>query len=401
MRWLFWAACGAIVYTFLGYPLLVAALARVAPRRWRRSSETPSVSLVIAAYNEASWIEHKLENTYQLDYPHDRLQIIVAADGSDDGTDRIVRRTSDERVELLYEPTRLGKAAALNRAVERARGEIVVFSDANAIYEPDALQHLVASFADPAVAVVTGAKSVIGGHTAFGRAEALYWRYEAWIRRNESLVGSATGLNGEILAVRRDDWHPLAQDTINDDFAIGLGAMSRGRRVIFEPGARASESSTARARDELVRRERMIAGRWQAITALGQLMAPLRPVLLWQVASHKAMRALLPVFLVLASIANAGAVAQRRVGSWSDCVDRLIFVGQILTAALTGCRLLGLPMPRPLDQIAGIATYVVLSQVASLRGLITWMRGRHSPLWSKVGRRMDPAVDQPWHGQGR
>ena len=397
MRWVFWAACGAIVYTFLGYPFAVAALARVAPRRWRRSSELPSVSLVIAAYNEASWIERKLENTYELDYPRNRLQIIVAADGSDDGTDQLVRRASDPRVELLYDPTRLGKAAALNRAVERARGEIVVFSDANAIYELDALRYLVASFADPAVAVVTGAKMVIGGHTTFGRAEALYWLYESWIRGNESLVGSATGLNGEILAVRHADWQPLAPDTINDDFAIGLSAMRRGRRVIFEPLARASEASTVHARDELVRRERMLAGRWQAIAALGQLMTPWRPLTLWQVASHKAMRALLPLFLGLASLANVGTIAQRPSRS---PLDRLIFGGQIVAAVLVGARLLGLPLPRPLDQGAGVATYVVLSQFAALRGLVTWVRGRHSPLWSKVGRRSDILTDQPRLSRG-
>src|SRR5690606_17302805 len=137
------------------------------------------------------------------------------------------------------------------------------------------------------VAVVSGAKTIAGNHSVFGRAEALYWQYEGWIRRNESLVGQATGVNGEILAVRRADWQPLSSQTVNDDVAIALDALARGRRVVFEPNAQSIETPTARAVDELSRRERMLAGRWQALGGMARLVWPPRPVALWQVASHK------------------------------------------------------------------------------------------------------------------
>ena len=387
MRVIFWAACGAIFYVLLGYPLLVGALARLRPRPWRTAEIAPPVSLIIAAYNEAEWIEQKLQDALRLDYPRDCLQIIVAADGSDDATVDITRRAADQGVELVYQATRMGKAVALNRAVERARGEILAFSDANALWAPDALRQLVANFADPGVAVVSGAKTIRGEHTAFGKAEALYWQYEAWIRRNENLLGQSTGVNGEILAVRRADWRPLPPETINDDFALALSAMQRGRRVIFEPRALASEASTLSAQDEVVRRRRMLAGRWQAAATMHRLLHPPRPIPAWQVLSHKVGRALVPVFALLAALANLGLVVKGARRTPLMFVERTVFAGQALVGLLVAARLAGLPMPAALGRLASVATYFVVNQYGQMLGLFSWLRGTQGPVWEKASRR--------------
>jgi cellulose synthase/poly-beta-1,6-N-acetylglucosamine synthase-like glycosyltransferase len=226
--WIFWSSVGIIIYTYAGFPALLALWAKLRSRKVESdAAHMPSVSLIIAAYNEETVIEAKLENCYELDYPADRLEVIVAADGSDDQTAELASR--DPRAKVMFLPERRGKMAAINRAVAAARGEILVFSDANNMYTRETLKELVAPFADSTVGVVTGRKAIDDGRgRELDKAEGLYWRYESKIKAWESQIGSVTGVAGEILAIRRDIFHPPPVGTVNDDFVLAMQAAIEG-----------------------------------------------------------------------------------------------------------------------------------------------------------------------------
>jgi len=234
--WLFWISVALVAYVYAGYPLALALLARLRPKPgWKPPDDLPAVTLVIAAYNEEDVIARKLENSLGLDYPSDRLQIIVAADGSSDSTAEIVRSYSDRGVELSYSPERMGKSAAVGRALSLARGDVVVLSDANNLYAADALRLLVAPFADPRVGAVSGAKVVSGEEGGVGESEGAYWRYESFIKAQETRLGSCTGACGEILAVRRELLEPPPASVINDDFYIAMRVIRKGYRLVYVP----------------------------------------------------------------------------------------------------------------------------------------------------------------------
>ena len=240
---LFWFFVIIILYTYLGYPLMLSLLARF--RAVQKPSEVdhqaanlPSLTLLIAAYNEEEIIAEKLENSLKLDYPTSCLQILVAADGSDDRTVEIVNSFGDRGVELSYSPARDGKSPAINRALLAARGDVVVFSDANNFYEPQALHELTRHFVDPGVAVVTGAKTIVEGDGNLGDSEGLYWKYESFIKKQESRLGTCTGVVGEILAIRRNLIEPIPDNIINDDFYLAMRVIKKGFRVVYASGAR-------------------------------------------------------------------------------------------------------------------------------------------------------------------
>src|SRR3712207_2035934 len=212
-----WAAALTVAYVYLGYPVLIALFARFNPRPVRTGDIEPSVTLVISAFNEAHVIGEKLRNAVALDYPQSKLQIIVVSDASTDDTDNIVRSFSAHGVSLLRMPERGGKTVGLNAALQRASGDIVVFSDANIMYRPDTLRRLIRNFADPRVGCVTGdARYVDDPHSAAHIQENSYWGYERFIRSMESLAGSTVGGDGAIFAIRRVLYEPLSADTIND-----------------------------------------------------------------------------------------------------------------------------------------------------------------------------------------
>jgi cellulose synthase/poly-beta-1,6-N-acetylglucosamine synthase-like glycosyltransferase len=272
-----------VAYAYGGYPAAVILAAR---RHRQRSSppgstEPPSVSLIIAAHNEERVLEKKLVNSLELDYPEDRLEVIVAADGSDDGTVDLAGNFADSGVRVLHRPERLGKSAALNRAVAAARHDIVVFSDANNHYEVDTVRQLVAPFTDPRVGVVTGAKEVVegDGHVA---GEGIYWRYEDAIKRAESDLGCCSAVTGEITAIRRALIEPIPPEIINDDFWLAMRAVRQGARVVYAPGARSIEPPSGDLGAERVRRTRMVAGRFQAMARWRDLVPLDQPRVAWR-----------------------------------------------------------------------------------------------------------------------
>ncbi len=386
LRWIFWISVGSIIYTYAGYPLLVGAAARLGGRRRSeepafRDAELPTATLIVAAYNEQDVIARKLDNSLSLDYPVDRFQILVAADGSSDETPDIVRSFAPRGVELSYRPERRGKVAAINHAMAQARGEIVVLSDANNDYDAGALRELVRPFADPTVGGVVGAKHVSAGDGALGESEGLYWRYESYIRRMESALGSCTGAVGEIFATRRDLYEPLPEGIITDDFYMAGRLLRRGYRVVYRPEAKSTERVSVSASDEMKRRARIVAGRYQAIAMAHRLLPLRRPLLVWQMLSHKFMRPLVPFAMASALVANVLLAATPLRGYRLLLAGHLGFYG----LAVLGTRVRsGTPVARALY----LPTFLVRSNLAAVTGLYQYLTARETMhAWERVARR--------------
>jgi cellulose synthase/poly-beta-1,6-N-acetylglucosamine synthase-like glycosyltransferase len=285
---LFWGSLGALAWTHVGYPLAAAALARVRPRPLRSDDAyEPVVTVIVAAHDEEQVIERRLANLLALDYPPDKVSIVVASDASGDRTDELVAALAvqEPRVRLLA-CSRGGKVNAQNRAVRETRGDVVAFSDANATWEVDALRHLVAALADPDVAYVCGRLRLEAADGS--NQEGLYWRYELWLREQESRGGSITGGNGSIYALRRDDYVEV-DPRFGHDLAFPYLMVQRGRRAVYEPRALASEKPTPTNETEYRRKVRMFEHCW-AITLRGSMLRRLPPDYLVAVLSHRLLR---------------------------------------------------------------------------------------------------------------
>ncbi|HRQ40142.1 MAG TPA: glycosyltransferase family 2 protein [Chloroflexota bacterium] len=371
---------GTILYTYIVYPALLAALARLWSRPVHTAVHTPTVTLLIAAYNEEETIAQKIENSLALDYPPEHLQILVAADGSADRTAPLVAAYAHQNVVLNYEPARRGKMAAINRAMPRATGEIVVFSDANNFYQADALRELVKPFADASVGAASGAKIIAKGDGVLGESEGLYWRYESFIKEKETAVHSSVGVAGEILAIRRHLFEPPPDDIINDDFYIAARLLHRGYRVVYVPAARSIERISPTAQDEMARRARIVAGRYQAIWRSRELLPWKRPLLTWQIVSHKFLRPLVPLAMIAAWAANLVLAFRARP------LARLLFLLQMgfyATAVLGACFQPG----GRLGKLLYLPTYLVTSNLAALLGLGRFLAGKQTTRWQRVPRR--------------
>jgi cellulose synthase/poly-beta-1,6-N-acetylglucosamine synthase-like glycosyltransferase len=389
---LFWFFVSLIAYTYFGYPLVLGLLVRLRPRPWRAQSIEPSATLLIAAYNEAEVIADKLENSLALDYPVEKLQILVAADGSQDRTVEIVEKFAARGVELSYQPQRAGKMAAINRAMAQAHGEIVVFSDANNAFPTDVLRELVRPFADAEVGAVTGAKHILQGDGALGSSEGLYWRYESLVKKLEARVASCTGVAGEIFAMRRALFSPPPREIINDDFYLAMRVLRRGYRVVYVPSAHSYERVSPSAEDEALRRSRIVAGRYQALFRAGEWLPWRSPLLIWQVVSHKFLRPLVPFAMLGALLTNFLAVLLPPRGDrqrWlhlSPPFNWLTFGGQVLfyLAAWLGNRW---EREEGWRKVLYLPAFLVNSNLAALRGLYAYLRGQHSAAWQRVRRR--------------
>lgn len=392
-RW-FWLCAAMVGYVYAGYPALLTVLARLRPAQsFAPPDELPTVTLLIAAYNEQNVIASKLENSLALDYPHDKLQILVAADGSDDATPAIVARFADRGVDLSYRPERAGKLAAIMRALSQARGEIVALSDANNLYEIGALRALVAPFVDPRVGAVTGAKVIAKGDGALGDSEGLYWKYESYIKRQETRLGSCTGAVGEIMAVRRSLLEqPLPQVArfMADDLAIAMHVLKQGYRVVYAPDARSIERVSASAHDEQERRARIVAQRF-VMMRYSRTMLPLaNPLLVWQIVSHKYLRPLVPLAMIGALIANLAAVIRpASQGGLARLAPPFNWIMLALQAAFYALAWAGGRSERRgvLGRLLYIPAFLVNGNRAALIGLHRFLTGRHAALWNRVQRR--------------
>lgn len=297
---LFWLTFAIILYHYCGFPIVIAIMAITHGKEIDKRDITPSVSLIIAAYNEEKVMEEKIKNSFNLDYPKDKLQIIVVSDGSTDATPEIVDRYKSQGVKGLFLPERRGKTAALNRAVAVATSEIVVFSDANSMYEPKAVARLVANFNDPAIGGVCGRKNIIKNvKRESSQGDSLFWDLESKLKTMQSQAGSISNGDGEIFAIRRDLYFPISEDLINDDQAITFNIVNNGYRVVYEPLAISYEEASIIIEDDFKVKARMIAGGYQTIARYRKNIFPPRDFFSFQFLSHKIIRYVMPFLLVI------------------------------------------------------------------------------------------------------
>lgn len=379
MKILFWVCAVWLGYIYLGYPALLGILARRRPDPLLAldRSYQPSVTLVVSAYNEERVIRDKVLNSLDLDYPADRIEIVVVSDASTDATDEIVRSFGEERVKLLRMTRRGGKTAGLNAAIESAHGEVVVFSDANAMYMRDAIRELVAPLSAPSAGCVTGAQLY---HTAekgsAGEGEGLYWRYEQWIKRQEARLSSVIGGDGAIYAIRRELYRPMRPEDVSD-FVNPLQIVAAGYRNCFAPAAIAMEDYGDSDSKEFRRKVRIVNQAWRAVTQMPGVLNPLRHgAFAWQVWSHKVLRwlALLPMALLL--VASVALADTGRVYAIA-----LICQLACYTLALAGWLMRG-RADRP--RLVTIPYYFVLVNLASLKGIAEHYHGKTYATWATV-----------------
>ena len=303
---MFWASILLLAYVYAGYPLLIHVWSRLRPRPSMEKDIKPSVSILVVAHNEKHRLIRRLENLLTLDYPADRVDVLVGSDGSDDGTDVLAQGVTHPRLRIFHFPVRRGKAAVLNDLVGAARGEILVMADARQRFASDAIDKLVRHFADATVGAVSGELVLTrnANGTAVGDGVGFYWRYEKLIRSSESLVDSTIGATGAIYAIRRHLFEPLPKDLILDDVLIPIRIMARGYRVLFEPRARAYDRAAGSAAEEFTRKVRTISGNFQLLKREPWLFNPLRNRLWFQTLSHKVLRLVSPFLLAGAFGAN-------------------------------------------------------------------------------------------------
>lgn len=306
-RAIFWVSAGVIVYVYVGYPLLLAAWARWRSRPVRRRAWEPTVSVVLAAHDEAAHIGAKLDDCLSLDYPADKLDVVVALDGPGDGTDHIVRGRAarEPRLTACGLPRRRGKAAALNRALASTTGEVLVLTDARQKIDSGAVRVLVEALSDPDVGSVSGELVLLDddGHEA-GEGVGLYWRYEKELRRLESGIHSMLGATGALYAIRRRDVAPIPEDTILDDMLIPLRTVLQGKRALFEPRARAYDRVST-PEWEYRRKVRTLTGNYQLLRLMPELLHPGRNPVFLQLLSHKVGRLLVPWCLLALYVSSA------------------------------------------------------------------------------------------------
>jgi cellulose synthase/poly-beta-1,6-N-acetylglucosamine synthase-like glycosyltransferase len=341
-EWVFWIAAGTVLYAFLGYPLVLLALRLAIHREVRKAPFWPFVSLLIPAYNEARVIARKIENSLALDYPAGKIEIVVVSDGSTDRTVEIAGAAAggaSGSVRVLAFAKNRGKMAALNAAVTELRGEIVVFSDASAALAPDAVRRLVENFADPEVGAACGRYTVLKPNEVnIGAPENLYWKYEAFLKTQESRLGATLGAHGHLHAIRRELYSFPPAETINDDYVIPLSVLQRGLRAVYEPAAIVFEE--AREMTGFGRRIRIVAGNLQQLRHLRQFLAPCRPLPLLFFVSHKVIRLLVPFAMLAALGANLVLVPTESY--------RLVLGAQLVFYILAALGITGRLRPRAL-----------------------------------------------------
>jgi cellulose synthase/poly-beta-1,6-N-acetylglucosamine synthase-like glycosyltransferase len=386
----FWLSAALVVYAYAVYPLGIRLLA------WCFGSppcsanvtmnDLPRVSLLIAAHNEAKLIESRLQNALELDHPRDKLEIVVASDGSTDGTADIVRRFRSKGVRLLDYGQRRGKAAVLNAAFPELTGEIVLLSDANTFVETSAARALIQAFAQADVGVVCG-RLVLTDPATGRNVDSLYWKFETFIKRSEGLLGALPGANGGLYALRKQLFQSIPEDTIVDDLVIPLLARLRsGCRIVYESRAVAYEETPAHIHSEFARRCRIGAGGFQAMQRLWRLLAPRHGWAAFTFLSHKICRWLCP-FALIVMLATGLLLWDQPFYRHSLLAQLCFYVVSVLAGFLPS----GTKALRPLR----LTTMFTSMNAALLLGFWRWLRGTQRGTWKRTTRLLpaeSPAV---------
>jgi cellulose synthase/poly-beta-1,6-N-acetylglucosamine synthase-like glycosyltransferase len=367
----FWGSAGLLAFSQMGYPGLLAAVERVRGRRDPPApaipdDRLPHVTVIVAAYAEQNGIAARVANLRALDYPADRLQVIVASDGSADET---VARARAAGADLVLDLPRAGKVRTQDAAVDRATGEILAFSDANAEWEPDALRALVAAFADPDVGYVCGQVTFVNEHG--DNQEGLYWRYEMAVRGLESRLRSVTAGNGAIYATRATSYLRVPDPVMGHDLTLPFSMVKRGLRALYVPGARAHEAMVPTIEGEYARKRRFMGHTWPIMLRSG-ILSPrgYDPLYALMVFSHRALRYSSPFLHVVALCASLALATQSPVYA----LAAMLQLG-VLAAAYGAGRL---------GRVGLIARYYVLTTAATAAGLWDHLTGATAPGWEPV-----------------
>ncbi len=375
---LFWGTCVLVVYTYIGYPLFISFLSMLFNNKVRSANREPFVSIIISAYNEEKDIGKKLENSLSLDYPKDKLEIIVASDGSTDRTDDIVNRyeanTAGAMVKLHRVEGRLGKTAAQNSAVRIAKGEVVIFSDAASLYDRNVVRALVRNYADSSVGAVSGMYRYINRtNGSVGTATIRFWNFENFIKSRQTRIKTITGCCGCIYSVRRAAYTELPPNIISD-LVEPLAILKKGYRVVFEPDALAYEETTEKPQDEFKMRVRVIVRGMNGLLYMRSLLNPFRyPFVAFQLWSHKILRWLVPVFCIVFFLSNAFLVT-------GHPVYRALFVAQIAFYSLAAVGAF-LDSRGIKAKALSIPMYFTIVNAASLVSLFKVFKGENIVVW--------------------
>lgn len=375
-EFILWACLVLLVYIYFGYPFVLTLLAGLS-KNVRDSVDLPgpSVTLLISAYNESQVIAAKMDNALALEYPRERLEILVISDASDDGTDEIVQLYSQSGVRLVRQQLRMGKTAGLNLGVAQASGQILVFSDANAMYQPDAIRQLVRHFANPKVGYVVGNARYYekGTETPSAESEGLYWKLETYLKKKESLFDSVVGGDGAIYAIRRELFTPLLPTDIND-FLNPLQIIARGYRGVFEPAAVCYEEAAEQFSQEFRRKVRIISRSLNALRRMPAVLNPLKNPRHWfLLVSHKLLRWLAPFFMILLFISS--------LVLWRFPVYRTVALLQVIFYVMAIVGWIWEPKNK-IGKVFSLAFYFCMVNLASLIGCVKCLRGDLSGQWA-------------------
>lgn len=381
---IFWTSVALIGFAYIGYPMLIGVCASrraddadkpLAVGRFRAPQDWPFVSLIIAAYKEERYIIERLMNAVTQDYPADRFEIIVGCDGREDHTGELAESFGDPRIRLLQFPQRRGKASVLNDCVPAARGEIIVFSDANTMMHPEALRRMIRHFADSRVGGVVG-KLELKDPVTGQNVDGIYWKYENFLKRCEGRLGALLGANGGIYAIRKELYRPIPANTIIDDFVIGMRIHQQGFQLLYDARAIAYEETPATVDSEFHRRARIGAGGFQSLPWLASLLRPRFGWLAFAFFSHKVLRWICPAFLGAALVTNIILASQP--GYYALLLlQELFYVAAIAARFSTGQR-----WQRPLR----IPAMFFSMNLALVVGFWRWIRGIRSGTWKRTER---------------
>lgn len=378
---LYWTLLALVAWSYAGYPILLGILAKLSRRKLRRERIEPSVTIVIAAFNEEKAIAKKLDASLSIDYPKEKLQVIVASDCSTDRTHEIVRSYSDRGVELVALPRRAGKTAGQNAAAEKAKGEVIVFTDATTELAPTVVRDLVEGFADERVGCIGAELEYVSeGGTAVGKGGGAYWRYEKKVKELEGRVSSLIGVSGALYAVRASAYRPIPPDLISD-FVIAGDVYSRGYITVYGRGAVSSEKTNEESGKEFDMRVRVAIRSINALVKRAKMLNPFRyGFFAFQLFSHKVLRYLVPQMLIAALAVNVWLVLRHVRPAW---LYQFMLGGQVAVylGAIVGWLCLRLKVKIPLVHIP---FYFVHANMAALVAFIRYLRGERKVTWTTV-----------------
>jgi cellulose synthase/poly-beta-1,6-N-acetylglucosamine synthase-like glycosyltransferase len=375
-EFIFATAAFLLFYTYVGYPLFVTLLSFLRPVRATDLKHTPTVSMLIAAHNEEAGIEKKLQQTVALDYPADKLEILVLSDGSVDRTDEIVKSFPDPRVRLVRVEPRKGKTNAQNFGVREAKGDVLVFSDATTIYHSQAIRKLAANYADSHVGAVSGRYQYFdaAGDSPTGLGSVAFWNYENLIKRAQSRLATITGCCGCIYSVRRSVYTDLNPDIISD-LVQPLWAIQKGYRVVFETEALAYEETTQSTQEEFSMRVRVVTRGMRGLLSVPDLFKPWKhPWICFQLVSHKVLRWLVPVFLLILFLANI-ALVSKPFFAFTLALQIVFYLWALLARYV--------PIHRTW-KILGVPLFFCTLNAAALVSLFKLLRGQKYTVWQPV-----------------